>query len=152
MPPHHTLILGVGNRYRSDDGIGFFMIAYLKSQGFNQADLLDGGTDGLALLDIIQKYSKVIIIDAIDANQPPGTVTVFSPHDAKIKFQGDALSTHGFGLAEMLALADVLSIKTEIIIIGIQPASLEFREGLSPIVATQVQKIYDLSRQIAVTY
>lgn len=144
QPQKCTLILGVGNRYRSDDGIGSLVIDLLKAQKFNQCDLLDGGTDGLGLLDIIRQYQKVFIIDAIDAKKPPGSITVFSPQDAKNAKKiicSDALSTHGFGIAELLVLSEALAIKTEIVIIGIQPVSLEFKEGLSTVIKQQVPKI-----------
>lgn len=125
------LVLGVGNIIRKDDGIGPKVIEELKKQGRLNVDLVDGGTDGLALLDLIADYDKAIIIDAIDMRLAPGTIKQFSPADAKINITHDALSTHGFGLAEVIKFMEELNITTELTIIGVQPEDITFGEGLT---------------------
>lgn len=148
-----TLILGVGNIYRGDDGIGPRVIEKLKSQLLSDTpvsdtnwDIIDGGIDGLALLDIIQQYSKAIIIDAVNMNEPPGTIKIFTPGEAKILIHSDALSTHGFGLAEVLALSQQLDIKTKIQIIGIQPQNIEWSETLTPKIASKIDDVIEWIR------
>ncbi|EKE01197.1 MAG: hypothetical protein ACD_21C00194G0001 [uncultured bacterium] len=160
------LIIGVGNPLRHDDGIGPQIIKILRSmqegsspynrqQGNKNSNivdckdltLFDGGTDGLALLDQVAEYEKVIIIDAVQMLAPPGTVKSFTPAEAKINIKSDVLSTHGFGLADMLKLAEKLDIKTKISIIGIQPKDISFGEGLSNEVQTQIPLILDLIKQ-----
>ena len=142
-----TVIIGVGNLLRKDDGIGPAVIETLmgsrvrKNDKQDEITLLDGGTDGLALLDIIKQYQKAIIIDAVDMGQAPGTVRAFTPQEAKINIKSDALTTHSFGLAELLSLCEQLEIKTKIQIIGIQPQDISFGEGLSPIIEQQIPAI-----------
>jgi hydrogenase maturation protease len=140
----NTLIIGVGNPWRLDDGIGPKIIAELNKQPHANFDLRDGGTDALALIDEIEKYTSVIIIDAVNMNAPAGTVRVFTPEQAKIQISSDALTTHGFGLAEMLVMLEKLAIKTKIKIIGIQPQSIDFGEKLSTVIADQIKSIVDL--------
>jgi hydrogenase maturation protease len=130
------LIIGVGNPLRCDDGIGPHIIKLLLQQkatslSNHHVDLIDGGTDSFALLDIINQYPTVIIVDAVNMGAEPGTIKVFTPAEAKIKISNDALSTHGFGLAEMLKLMDELGIKTQVTIIGIQPQTITFGNTLS---------------------
>lgn len=144
---HKILIAGVGNPFRHDDGIGPFIIATLKEQQLdNRCDLLDAGTDALSLLESIKSYARVLIIDAVNvgagsAHFEPGSIQLFTPAEAKIKITADALSTHGFGLAEMLLLAEQLEIPTDISIIGIQPADISFGAGLSEVVAAKKDEI-----------
>lgn len=108
-------------------------------------DLLDAGTDGLALLDIMPQYKLVIIVDAVNMRATPGTVKIFTPQDAKINITHDALSTHGFGLAEMLQLAEQLGITAtvSIKIIGIEPQEVTFGTNLSSAVQRTIPQIIE---------
>ena len=139
---NRPLVLGVGNSFRHDDGIGSRIISILQQQSSAiTADLLDGGIDGLALLDKIEPYSNVIIIDAVNMGRDPGNVQCFAAEDVRLKIKSDALSTHGFGLAELITLMQNLNIQTNIKIIGIEPQNVDFGEGLSAIVEQKVPEI-----------
>jgi len=140
------MILGVGNSLRHDDGIGVAAIKLLQQENLSNVDLIDGGVDGLGLIDVIKKYPRALIIDAVDMKLVPGAVKLFSAHDAKIKIKNDALSTHGFGLAQTLGLLEKLGCKTEIKIIGIQPQDVSFGEGLTEVVAASIQEVIKLVR------
>lgn len=141
MQKKEILIVGVGNPLRNDDGIGPKIIALLRKYENLACDLLDGGTDALALLDIIPNYKKVLLIDAVNMREKPGVLRVFLPDEAKIKIKHDALSTHGFGIAEMLELMKQLEIKTKVLIIGIEPADINFGEKLSDEISAKIPDI-----------
>jgi len=148
MAKAKTLILGVGNPLRRDDGIGPAVIKLLKaSSNMNDVDIMDGGTDGLSLLEQIKLYKKVLIIDAVEMCLIPGEIRLFTPEDAKINIKSDTLSTHGFGLAEVIKLMEQLEIKTELKIIGIQPMDISFGEGLTKELADKPQKIIKLVKE-----
>lgn len=142
------LVMGVGNTFRLDDGIGCEIIKILRLENISNAVFIDGGTDGLSLLDQISEYSRVIIIDAVKMQEQPGVIKVFTPDEAKIKIKNDVLSTHGFGLAEVLRLVEKLNIKSNIIIIGIQPKDIGFGEGLSDELKNQIPKILELIKNM----
>lgn len=154
-----TLIAGAGNPWRHDDGIGVAVIQHLQQLrqqtnsttpplvNLTNVELVDIGTDGFALLDLLPAYHNAIIIDAVEMRAVPGTIKVFTPKEAKIKIIHDALSTHGLGLAEMLKVAEQLNLATKIIIIGIQPQDLSFGEGLSPQLTHTVPKIINILLQ-----
>lgn len=144
---HKILVIGIGNPFRHDDGIGPAIIKILQTENNPNFDLFDGGTDGLALLDKIAEYEKAIIIDAVQILEAPGIVRSFTPTEAKIKVKSDVLSTHGFGLAEVLKLMEELNIKTKIKIIGIQPKNINFGEGLSDEIKDQIPQILKLIRE-----
>jgi len=148
MPKNTTLILGVGNPFRRDDGIGPAVIARLQTDtSFRRVDLLDGGTDGLALMDDIQGYERVLIVDAVHMGAAPGEIRLFSPKDATLSVTSDALSTHGFGLAEVVALMDKLGIRVNMQILGIQAKDVSFGEGLSPELDKKIEDILELIKQ-----
>jgi hydrogenase maturation protease len=139
-----TLIAGVGNPYRGDDGIGIEIIKILSKEENPNIVLLEGGIDGLSLFDQLSLYERAIIIDAVFMGETPGTIKLFTPDEAKICIQSDALSTHGFGLAEVLKLAEEFAIKTKIKIIGIQPESIDFGVALSEVMKSKIPQILSL--------
>ena len=138
------LVVGVGNPYRHDDGIGIEIIKILKTENNPNLVILDGGTDGLSLFDQLFLYERAIIIDAVFMGEISGTVKLFSPKEARSQINSDALSTHGFGLAELLKLVEEFAIKTEIKIIGVQPENTDFGEGLSDVVKNKIPHILSL--------
>lgn len=144
MLNYKILIAGVGNPYRRDDGIGIEIIKILQKEHHPDLALFDGGTDGFSLLDQLSLYERAIIIDAVFMGEASGAVKLFSPKDARMQIKGDALSTHGFGLAELLKLVEEFSIKTEIKIIGIEPESIDFGEGLSEQIKSKIPQIVNL--------
>ena len=139
-----TLIASAGNPYRRDDGIGLEIIKILQKESDLNVVLFDAGTDGFSLFDQLSLYELAIIIDAVFMGEQPGVIKLFTPKEARLQIKSDALSTHGFGLAEVLKLAEEFAIKTEIKIIGIQPENISFGEGLSKVVRDQIPRILDL--------
>jgi len=148
-----TLVLGVGNPLRRDDGIGPEVIRLLsedrakKNSRYKLADdvdLLDGGTDGLGLIEYLKEYKKVVIIDAVEMKLPPGTIKVFTPEEAVISINTDSLSTHGFGIAELIKLSKELDINPELIIVGVQPEDVSYGEELSAAVDHGLNDILEI--------
>lgn len=139
--PHaNTLVLALGNTLRGDDGVGAAVIAALRDQQLPAGvTLQEGGTPGLELVLMMQGYRRVIVVDAADMDQPPGTCLTFTPEQVRLQSRDMHLrgTLHYAGLAEALSLGDVLGLlPPEIIIIGVQPLSLEWQIGLSePITA-----------------
>jgi len=130
-----TLVLGLGNSLRADDGAGPAAVASLSMLDIpQQVDLLDGGTAGLDTLLLFDGYRRVIIIDAAEMGLPPGQWRRFTPDTAVLAQNENAFAgtLHSAGLAEALALAKALrALPPELIIYGIQPQQLTWREGLS---------------------
>ena len=123
-----TLILGLGNSLRGDDGAGPAVIAALSQMELPpQVELLDGGTPGLETVLLLQGYERVIIIDAADMGLAPGEWRRFTPDTAEIKSSENKLTgtLHAAGLAEALVLAAALDVLPErLLIFGIQPDRL----------------------------
>ena len=67
-----TTVLGLGNLVHSDDGVGVHAIhgLQLDSRVPPGVVLLDGGTQGLALLPHIAGVDRLLVIDAIDSGEP----------------------------------------------------------------------------------
>ncbi|MEJ5260079.1 MAG: hydrogenase maturation protease [Anaerohalosphaeraceae bacterium] len=128
-----TLILGIGNILLGDEGIGVRVIEHLRNLSLpDSVDILDGGTSGADLLDTLCSYERVILIDAINGNYPPGTIVQMTP-DELLPPNPSALSLHDLDLPQTLAMAKMLGqAPKDIIIIGIQPEIIACTMELSP--------------------
>ncbi|MBU4482642.1 MAG: hydrogenase maturation protease, partial [Actinobacteria bacterium] len=128
-------IIGFGNKYRSDDGIGIRIIEELeKLDSFKDIEIIDGGTSGSDLIFLIKGCSKIIIIDAIDAGQNVGDVVNVKVDDIEEFIRRDykSLSLHDLNLADILKLIKALKIDADISIIGVKPKKMDFGDRLSP--------------------
>jgi hydrogenase maturation protease len=137
-----TLILGLGNPFRGDDGVGTAVIAALNSQELtSDVVVLDGGTPGLETVLIWQGYQRVIIVDAADMGMQPGSWKRFLPGEAVLPVGDGAMqgTLHAAGLAEALALAEALEIlPPELVFYGVQPAYTGWSADLSELVTAAV--------------
>jgi len=74
VPP--LLVLGLGNRLLRDDGLGLELLARLAPQLASdpRVELLDGGTQGLALLHRLEDRAALLVLDAVALGSEPGAV------------------------------------------------------------------------------
>ena len=119
------LVLGIGNILLRDEGVGVRAIEVLADRALPaEIELLDGGTAGADLVDAIAGRKKVLVVDAMDAGEKPGTVYRFTEKDL-LEGEAGALSLHEFGLLETLQMARELKCAPEeVIIFGVQPKSI----------------------------
>lgn len=139
-----TLILGCGNIFASDDGVGVRVAERLALKALPAGvEIIKGETAGLFLLDLIRGAEKIIIIDAILGDMEVGTVTRLTEED--LLWNKDALrSTHHLGICEALNLGRITepgSFPEEVVIVGIQiQEQKELGFGLSPAVEAAVEE------------
>jgi hydrogenase maturation protease len=136
------LVLGVGNPLLGDEGVGPRAIEEL-SRRFRfspEIDLLDGGTAGLSLLPRILEAERLLVLDAIQAGEPPGSLLAL---DGKglASGKGAKLSPHQVGLGEVLALTRFRGGPREVVVMGVEPETLNLQIGLSPKVAAALEKL-----------
>lgn len=139
------LVLGLGNLLCADDGLGVRAVeAILRGYKVPEnARVLDGGTLGLSLLSVFDGADDVILVDAISADGPAGTL---------VRLEGDQvapavrnrLSCHQIGVADLLdALLLLESYPETVVFWGMVPASLELDTALSPAVAANLPELVD---------
>ena len=142
--PATCVVLGLGNTLHSDDGIGPQAIERLKTDPRVPADvaLIEGGTLGLELLTYIWDCSYLLVLDAVDVGQAPGTVVRMSGQELQT-LPGKG-SVHQLGVADLLVALRVLASRTpEVVLLGVQPASTEWGTELSPAVAAVLPALAD---------
>jgi hydrogenase maturation protease len=140
-----VLVLGLGNPWRGDDGIGPRVVEELTRRGLPEdVTALDGGAGGLDLLYVLEGWERVVVVDAADVGREPGRFVRFTPDEVRLAKATDRFSLHRAGLSEALALAGALGRDLpEMVIFGVQPAEIGWREGLSPAVQAALPALAD---------
>jgi hydrogenase maturation protease len=125
-------VLGLGNLVHTDDGVGVHAIQHLQRDPRVTPGvvLLDGGTQGLSLLPHISGFPRLLVIDAVDVGERPGTL---------IRFEGRALdglpgkaSVHQLGFADLMVALKLLGESPqEVVVMGVQPLSTEWSMELT---------------------
>ncbi len=136
------VVMGLGNPLFQDEGLGIHVINQLMASDLGaRAELIDGGTDGLSLLGTVEAARHLLVIDAIDGGFQPGTIKKLQDHEISL-FARAKLSVHQLGFQEVLALARLRGRYPEqIVLIGVQPRTLEWGISLSSEVSRAVPQI-----------
>lgn len=133
METSRILVLGIGNLLNTDEGVGVHAVRRIKEQ-VGEVDgvaIEDGGTLGLNLLPLVEDATHLLILDAVNAGQPPGTVVELRKEEIPL-YGGFRLSQHQLTFQEVLGLALIRGRLPEYLhLIGVQPNSLEIGVGLS---------------------
>lgn len=140
-----VLVLGIGNILLGDEGIGVRVVEALLARFRFPEDVqvVDGGTAGMGLLDLIAGQSHVIIVDAVINGAAPGSIVRLEGDDVPIGFR-QRTSPHSLGLGDVLALLTVLDqAPQQIVVIGIEPAEMDYRIGLSTVVTSRLDVLVD---------
>ncbi|MEJ2470512.1 MAG: HyaD/HybD family hydrogenase maturation endopeptidase [Desulfuromonadales bacterium] len=138
-----VLVLGLGNAIMTDDGFGVKVIDTLSSRYCFQGpvSLVDGGTLGLDLLPRLEKVASLLIIDAIDMRQAPGTIFRLDG-DAVPRAFASKLSVHQMGLQDLLAVAELQGhVPDDLVVWGVQPESIAMGTELTAKVAAAVEPL-----------
>lgn len=138
-----TLILGLGNPLQGDDGVGCRVIQALEQRTLPKGvEVLDGGTPGVGLVNLLEGRRQVIIIDAAEMGEPPGTVRQFPPEALALTGSAERFSLHRSGVADALHLAQALGMKLpRIVFFGVQPLQVGWGENLSAAVQAAVPQV-----------
>ena len=139
-----TVVVGVGNTIHSDDGAGVHALERLQHDPRLPSDitLIDGGTHGIGLLAYLHDSSRLLLLDAVDVAQRPGTMIRMSGHELRSLACG--ASVHQLGVADLLATLSLVSdTPREIVLLGVQPGSTDWGTELSAPVEAALESMVD---------
>jgi len=141
-----VVVLGVGNVLMADEGVGVHAVERLQSRFRLPEDIevVDGGTTGMELLPMLHGADQLIIVDAVRVGQPPGSIVRLEGDEVPAFFK-TKLSPHQIGVSDMLAALQFGGgAPGRVVMIGVQPVSLELSMELSPPVAARLDEVVGL--------
>lgn len=139
----HTLVLGIGNILLQDEGVGVRAAEQIQQRYEipEGVQVLDGGTMGLDLITCLEGVEQLLVIDAVQASVPPGSIIRLVNEEIPA-FLGQKISPHQIGLSDILSVARLRDMLPErMVLLGIQPASLETGLALSPTIAARLDAL-----------
>ncbi len=141
-----ALLLGVGNILLSDEAIGVRTVeAFQERFNFPDAlDVVDGGTAGMELLDLVSNRDLIIIVDAVKkASSPSGTIIRLYDEEVPRLLQ-QKVSPHQLGLSDLLSALFMLDqYPKKLVVIGIVPQSIEPHIGLTDTIANRLDDLLE---------
>ncbi len=147
-----TLVLGLGNTLLGDEGAGVYAVRRLQElyPTINDVEFLDGGTLSFTLAGSIEEANSLIVIDATQLKQAPGTVKLFEGNDMD-RFLGSQRksSVHEVSLMDLLAIAHLAeSLPARRALIGIQPEYLDWSDAPTDAVARAIPLACDMAMDL----
>ncbi|MDO8794152.1 MAG: hydrogenase maturation protease [Vicinamibacterales bacterium] len=142
-----TLVLGIGNLLMGDEGVGVHVIEQLQREYWPPGvTVVDGGTGGFHLLEYLQEFSPIVMIDATMDGQRAGTIGVLRP-----KYASDfprALTAHDIGLRDLVESAALLGQLPDITLVTVSIAEIKSMvTSLSPEVEAALPAVAALVRR-----
>jgi len=143
-----TLVIGIGNEDRRDDGAGLATARRLRSSSLPGARVLELAGGATELLAAWEGEPSVLVVDAMVSGEPPGTVRRFDAVREPLPAAPAGASTHGLGLAEAVGLARALGrLPARLVLVAIEGADFSPGSGLTPEVAAGVEAAARLVRE-----
>ena len=141
MSAGRCVVIGVGNDYRSDDGVGLAVAARLRGRTPAGVEIVACAQEPSRLIDAWQEAEAVLVIDAASSGEPPGTVHRFDASTEPIPDRVFRSSTHAFGVGEAIEFARALhKLPERVLVYGIEGGVFGAGAELSAPVAAAVDR------------
>lgn len=142
-----TVVIGLGNRLLSDEGIGLVLLEALtrKASKFPAVDFLELGTGGMTLLHALAGRKTAVILDCARMGAAPGTMRRFTTDMVRAGDASPGLSLHEGDVLGLIDLARRMGqCPEQVVIFGIQPATLAPGETVSPVLQAHLPEYLDV--------
>ena len=138
-----TLVLGIGNRFRSDDAVGLLVAQKLQSLNLTEVEAHElDQCCGLNLIDLWKDAQSVVLVDAMCAGLPAGSVRRWEHSLSSSVPLLPLRSSHTLSIAYAITLAQVLDqLPEHLVVYGIEGSSFLHGTELSPGVSNQVRSV-----------
>lgn len=139
------LVLGIGNLLLGDEGVGVHAAQVLLIETLpGDTEVLDIGTAVLEAMDELETADRIVIVDAMQAGGQPGSIYRIPLENCKKTEQIGSM--HGFDINRVMALSGRTD-QPEVIVIGVEPAVIDWSTELSPEVTAVFPTVLDTIRQ-----
>ena len=141
------MLIGVGNIYRCDDGVGIVVARRIRDR-LPALSVVESAGEGAKLIDRWQSADLVILVDAVRSGSTPGRVHRLDARTERIPSDFFNYSTHAFSVAEAVELSRALDmLPAQLVIYGIEGRNFSAGSEISAEVAAAVD---DVCRKILV--
>ena len=140
-------MIGIGNAWRRDDAAGLAAVRLLAGT-LPGVNVLEREGEPSGLIDAWDGAEALWLVDAVSSGSPAGTVHRIDVAEQELPPELFRASTHHLGLAEAVELARAIGrLPSRVVFYGIEGASFDAGEGLSPEVEEAVAEVADAIRK-----
>ncbi|MCR4438788.1 MAG: hydrogenase maturation protease [bacterium] len=147
--PAHTLVVGVGNVLLADEGVGVHAANLLQAARLPEhVRVMECGTNFMAAATHLRGARKVVIVDAVRAGSKPGTIHRLTYEELERAGAGLRFA-HQVSLLSslrLLRLAEPALAKAEVILLGVEPATVSGGMEMSPEVRAALPRLIEAVR------
>ena len=137
-----TLVIGVGNSYRGDDGAGIAVARKLAEQRLPGVRVMEMNGEGTSLVEAWKDAPSVLLVDAVSSGAVPGTIHRFDTQAGPLPTGLEHRSSHSFGVAEAVEVARALGrLPPRLVIYGIEGKNFSPGRDLSAEVEGAVEEV-----------
>jgi hydrogenase maturation protease len=148
-----TLVVAIGSTVMTDDAVAHHVLEQLQQQAI-AADFVDLGMDIFRLrLFLKDCHTRIIIIDALAGEYPPGTILTFSYEDFQDTLNAKLRNVHHIGsieALEIMRLADESLAQKEIFFVGIIAQTIDKGLTLTPKVKKAIPQAVDMVKRLVI--
>lgn len=147
--PGRIMVLGVGNILLKDEGFGIHVVWEMQKSRAKlkippHVEIIDGGTLGLDLLHVIEGVDRLIVVDIINTEEPPGTIFRFRPQDIET-VSTKKISFHQVTLFDVLHMAESSGkAPPDAMIIAVQPKEVNWGMELTDELKKKIPEVIKL--------
>ena len=125
------LVLGIGNILLKDEGAGIYCMQELKKKAWPEnVTFVDGGIFTQDFFCMFEKFSYLLVLDAVKGGKKPGTLYRLKAGDL-VETRKNNISLHGIGLLDSLKMAELLGNKISFTVVGVEPEEIFWEKGLT---------------------
>ena len=137
-----VVVAGIGNSIRRDDFVGVKIVRDLKGKISERVCLIECETVPESFMQEIVDFnpSHVLLMDAAFLGLKPGEVRLVFPEQVTAF---PAVTTHVLPLRVFCEYIEKMS-EARVALLLIEPESMEFGEGLSPVVQATAEEITEI--------
>lgn len=136
-------VIGIGNYLRGDDSVALLLLQKIKNRLAQTTEVqLWEDKDALSITsELLEIQTPIVIVDCADMGLKAGEYRFFNASECNLSQHLDSISTHGFGFAEALALAQTLGFHQALYFFAVQPEQMELEQSLSLTLKTKLENI-----------
>ena len=122
MDKNFITILGIGNILLQDEGFGVHFVRWISERysATDEIKIIDGGTLGYALLDIVSGCRNLIVIDVLKVDDAPGSLYRFNQQEMEIHLPPPT-TAHEVTFSDLLFKVELMGESPEVIFLCIVP-------------------------------
>lgn len=144
-----VVVVGVGNRYRRDDGAGP-EVARRVSAAAGDAVRVETTGDPSALVDMLAEASLAVVVDASAPMGEPGRIRVLNGADASALASVPQVSTHLMPVQQALGLAAALGrLPAMVRVVAVEGEDFGHGEGFSAAVTPAIDRAVEVVKEEA---